>query len=231
VARSPLPQLTHQEALAQAVPLAGQRVADVGCGSGALVRWLRAEGADVVGVECGEVMLGLALEADPDHHDDYLEGIGQALPLPDASVDVVVYSYSLHHVPPDEMLDALADARRVLRPGGTLYVAEPVPVGPGHEVVRLIDDETEKRGHAQAALDRAPTVGFEPVDEWRYLSRMVVADADALAQRIVGVDPTRTERMRRHRAEFDARFAELATPVEGGFAFDTENRVRVLRAV
>lgn len=52
------------------------------------------------------------------------------------------------------MTNALREAHRVLRPGGTLYVAEPLPTGNGHEVVSLIDDETEVRGFAQDALAR-----------------------------------------------------------------------------
>jgi len=112
----PLPAVdrpTHREVLAGLVPLKGRRVVDVGCGAGELVRWLRAQGAQVVGVECGQVMIGLAHDADPGHHDDYLEGVGQDLPVADDSVDVVIFSYSLHHVPADEMLNALREAHRV----------------------------------------------------------------------------------------------------------------------
>lgn len=220
---------THTEALADLVDLPGKRVVDVGCGAGALVRWLRTEGADVVGVECGEVMLRAAHEADPDHPAAYLEGVGQDLPLPDDSADVVVFSYSLHHVPRDSMVDALREAHRVLHGGGTLYVVEPLAEGPGHEVIKLIDDETEVRAQAQEALEQATAVGFLPAAELTYVSRTVCADADALAARVVGVDPTRADRMRQHRAEFDERFAALTIPVDDGYAFDQENRVKVFR--
>ena len=194
------------------------------------MRWLRSQGADVVGVECGDVMMRMALDADPDHADDYLDGVGQDLPLPDDSADVVVYSYSLHHVPQPDMAAALQEARRVLRDGGLLYVVEPLADGPGHEVVRLIDDETEKRAHAQAALREAPSLGFDVVTETSYVSRMLLADAEALATRIVGVDPERTERMERHRAEFEELFESLATRVDERYAFDQVNLVTVLRA-
>ena len=91
----------------------GRRVVDVGCGSGELVRWLRSQGADPVGVECGEVMIRQAREADPDHPEAYLDGVGQALPLRGESADAVVMSFSLHHVPPDAMTEALREAHRV----------------------------------------------------------------------------------------------------------------------
>jgi SAM-dependent methyltransferase len=218
---------THRDVLAEILPLRGRRVIDVGSGSGELVRWLRDQGADVVGVECGEVMRRLALDADPEHPDAYLDGVGQDLPLPDGSADAVIYSYSLHHVPSAALDAALREAHRVLRPGGTLIVVEPVAAGAGYEVVKIVDDEAAVRAAAQAALDRAGDAGFEPVNEHRYDSRLVVSSADALATRVVGVDPTRTERMARHRDDFVARFEALATKVDGGYAFDQENIVRV----
>jgi SAM-dependent methyltransferase len=218
---------SHEDVLAQLVDVAGKRVVDVGCGSGALVRWLRGQDADVVGVECGEVMLGMARAADPDHLDTYVEGEGQALPLGDAEFDVVVYSYSLHHVPATHMVDALREASRVLRPHGALYVVEPVAAGPGPEVIRLIDDETEVRALAQAALERASDVGLELVTEHRYHSRMVLSGADELIGRVVGVDPRRARRMDEQRAKFVELFETLATPVDGGYALEQENRVKI----
>ena len=220
---------SHEEVLAELVDVTGKRVVDVGCGSGALVRWLRAREADVVGIECGEVMLRAAHQSDPDHPESYVEGVGQDLPLGDGEFDVVVYSYSLHHVPAADMIEALREASRVLRPKGTLYVVEPIAAGPGHEVIKLIDDETEVRRQAQDALQYADGVGLELATEHRYVSRMILSGADALAERVVGVDPRRAERMAKYRAQFVERFETLATPVDGGYALDQENLVKIFR--
>ncbi len=230
----PLPAVdrpTHRQVLAGLVPLRDRRIVDVGCGAGDLVRWLRSQGAQVVGVECGHVILGMAHDADPGHADDYLEGVGQDLPVADQSVDVVIYSYSLHHVPADEMLNALREAHRVLRTGGTLYVVEPLAAGPGFEVVKLVDDETEVCALAQAALRQAPSLGFVPIADHRYTSRTVVASVDAFAERVVGVDPTRTERLHRHRAEFVERFEALAQRIDEAYVFDQDNQVSVYRTI
>jgi SAM-dependent methyltransferase len=220
---------TQQESLTSSVVLAGQRVVDVGAGTGELVRWLRDQGADVVGVECGETMMRLARAADPGHPEAYLDGVAQALPLPDGEADVAVMSNSLHHVPSAEMDAALREAHRVLRPGGFLYVSEPVAAGPGHELVAIIDDETEVRELAQQAIDRATSHGFELLSDTRYASGMVIRSAEAFGERIVGIDPRRAARWAEARDEFAAAFERLGVPSEGGLAFDNQTRVKVLR--
>ena len=71
---------------------------------------------------------------------------GEALPWPDATFDVVAFSNSLHHMPTPAA--ALAEAARALKPGGLLYVMEPVPSGNYHEATKLVNDETEVRTQA-----------------------------------------------------------------------------------
>lgn len=224
-----LPRDTMYAHLARTVELTGRRVIDVGSGSGELVRWLRAQGANVVGVECGETMIGLARAADGDHPEAYLDGVAQALPLADAEADVVAMANSLHHVPADAMDAAIAEARRVLRPGGVLYVAEPIAEGTAHELVAVIDDETSVRSLAQAALDRAGGDSFVLLEDTRYSGVMTIAAPDAFGERIVGIDPRRAARWAEARGEFLAAYERLGTEAEGGRTFESRTRVRVFR--
>jgi SAM-dependent methyltransferase len=55
---------------------------------------------------------------------DWREGLADALPLPDGSADRVVMSLLLHHLSPATQRAALAQARRVLRAGGRIHVAD-----------------------------------------------------------------------------------------------------------
>lgn len=195
---------SNHDMLAKHVALDGKRVVDVGAGAGALVRFMRSQGADPVGVECGAAMITQARDADPGHSGAYIEGVGQDLPLDDASADVVVFSYSLHHVPGEHLGDALSEATRVLCAGGTLAVLEPIADGPGFETHKLIDDETVVRAGAQAALDNQMPAAMAETEGLRYTTSYSYGDLDELEKTVVDIDPTR-------RTAFDAVRDEVAT--------------------
>jgi SAM-dependent methyltransferase len=195
--------LSDLEVLDRLVEPASKDIVDVGCGPGALVRALTVRGARVTGIEISEAQLASALAADEGASARYLVGRAEQLPLQDASVDTAVFMRSLHHVPPAALLDALREARRVLRDDGLVYVAEPLAQGDFFELTRLVEDEVEVRAAAQAALARAADAGLERVSTFDYDVRVCLADLDALRARIVSVDPARSDR-------FEARSDELA---------------------
>jgi SAM-dependent methyltransferase len=62
---------------------------------------------------------------------------------------------SLHHVPMSEMNQALSEIRRVLRPGGLVWISEPIYAGEFNEILRLFHDEKEVREAAFAAIRQA----------------------------------------------------------------------------
>jgi ubiquinone/menaquinone biosynthesis C-methylase UbiE len=85
-----------------------------------------APGAAVVDVGCGTGTLAIALAGAKPWADkvQWRHGLATALPLPGASADRVVMSLLLHHLDPAGQRTALAEAVRVLRPGGRLHVAD-----------------------------------------------------------------------------------------------------------
>lgn len=92
---------------------------DVGCGEGRFCRMLRANGIATVGVDPTEALIDRARARDP--AGDYRLGRGEALDLPDAGFDLVVSYLSLIDMP--DVAAAIAEMARVLRPGGTLLIA------------------------------------------------------------------------------------------------------------
>lgn len=144
------------DVLARLVPLAGARVLEAGCGAARLARDLvqRFPEARVTGLEVDERQHAKNLAA-PQAGVEFVLAGAQAIPFPAASFDGALMLKSLHHVPRPLMAQALGEVARVLRPGGWLYVSEPVYAGPLNEVVRLFNDEKVVREAAQKALDEA----------------------------------------------------------------------------
>ena len=90
-------------------------VADVGAGTGKLTAGLVGSGRRVHAIEPDAGMLGALRREVPGA--SALQGSAEALPLPDASVDAVVFGQAWHWV---DVPRASAEAARVLRPGGVL---------------------------------------------------------------------------------------------------------------
>jgi SAM-dependent methyltransferase len=99
--------------------LGGGRALDVGCGEGRFCRILRREGFEPVGVDPTLELLAAARARDPEGV--YVEGRAEALDFADESFDLVVSCLSLIDIAPADL--AIAEMVRVLKPGGTLLIA------------------------------------------------------------------------------------------------------------
>ena len=101
-------------------------VLDLGCGTGTLaIAMARAPGeARVTGIDGDPEILEIARGKEGSAGIDFVEGLANELPFADGSFDRVVTSLLLHHLDPAVKRAALAEARRVLRPGARLHVAD-----------------------------------------------------------------------------------------------------------
>jgi ubiquinone/menaquinone biosynthesis C-methylase UbiE len=93
---------------------------DAACGSGRHTAYLASLGHKVIGVDTSPEMLALAREKIPGG--EFHEAELHELPLPDASVDVVVCALALSHRP--DLAQALTEFVRVLRPNGHLVISD-----------------------------------------------------------------------------------------------------------
>ncbi len=216
------------EIIGRQTDLAQRDVVDVGCGNGALVRELTGLGARVVGIEISDEKLVAARAAD-DGDARYLVGRAEQLPLDDASTDLVVFRASLHHVPIDRIGEALAEAARVLRPGGLVYAAEPLADGDFYALVSIVDNEDDVRDAAQRALAQPPA-GLRQVAVEQYELSMPLAGLESLRRRMVAVDPSRAAAFETHRDELQRRYEDLGEPDGEARRFSEVIRVVVLRA-
>jgi SAM-dependent methyltransferase len=218
-----------RDVLASVLPSGGPVVVDVGCGDGSLVRWLERRGARAIGVEVGAEPLARALAHDRVRGERYERAGAEALPFAHGSVDVVLFMNSLHHVPGDLLDAALAEAARVLRPGGLAYVQEPLPEGAYFELLRPIDDETDVRAAAHAAIGRAAGHGLEHEREIRFDTDVVHAGFDGFRDRVVLADAGRAAAFAGMEDELRERFARAAERVADGYRFVQPMRADLLR--
>ncbi len=222
------PRRRNSEVLAELLELEGARVLDLGCGDGALLRWLLRRGADAYGLDSQLSVLRRATEAVGSGR--CIRGRAEALPFDDGCFDAAIFFNSLHHLPEGAMTRALEEARRVLRDGGRLAVVEPLAEGGYFEVMRPLEDETTVRAAARRAVREVAGEGFRPVGETEYETLVPVPSADALLARLAAADPRRAARLRSVRSEVERLFAaHRCRDAEGRPALEQPMRIDLLR--
>ena len=106
----------------------------------------------------------------------YVRASATRLPFESATIDRVLLTLVLHHLTDHEKADALSEIRRVLRPEGSLHVADwrrgtNVALRAAFVGVRLLDGiETTRRHAASSVADIVADGGFRDVDEYRTLA-------------------------------------------------------------
>jgi SAM-dependent methyltransferase len=96
-------------------------VCDLGCGPGHVARYLHDRDVSVLGIDLSAGMIEQARRLNPGI--EFRQGDLKALDVPDKAWAGIVAFYSIIHVPRDQVVAALRELRRVLRPGGLLLLA------------------------------------------------------------------------------------------------------------
>ncbi|MEQ8663313.1 MAG: class I SAM-dependent methyltransferase [Gammaproteobacteria bacterium] len=173
---------------ASRLPLDGAVIVELGCGSAVHTRAIAAEGRDrrVIAFEVDRIQHARNVADNALPNVEFRYGGAERIDLADASVDVVMMFKSLHHVPLAALDAALGEVARVLRPGGLLYVSEPIFAGAFNDVIRLFHDEQAVRQAAFDALVRAVDAGtLELVEEVFFLSPVHFDDFADFERRII----------------------------------------------
>lgn len=133
----------------------GDQVVDIGCGPGTAARAAARRCARATGVDPAPMMLRLGRWLTAARHIPnvtFVSGTAEALPLPKASATVTWALSSVHHW--TDRAAGLAEARRVLAPGGRIFLAERLvkPHAHGHAAHGLTRDQADRlTGDLEAA--------------------------------------------------------------------------------
>lgn len=105
----------------------GQRVLELGCGTGYFTRELTKTGAQITAIDISPELLEVARRDCPGENVTFEIQNAYALSYTDETFDSVVGSSVLHHL---EIDNALHEIQRVLKPGGLIYFTEPNMMNP-----------------------------------------------------------------------------------------------------
>jgi SAM-dependent methyltransferase len=210
-------------------PLAGRRVLDIGCGPGFLTKALIARGFEVTGIDPDETTIEAARANAPSAR--FIAASGASLPFEEGAFDATIFLNSLHHVPAGEMAAGLREAARVTRPDGVVMVIEPLALGSFFEAFRTIEDETEVRGLAQAALERALADGvLVPVRSVTYDRTESFESLDHFLVRATAADRSRERIIVERRPEIECGFEAAAErDAAGRYALTQPLKADILR--
>lgn len=153
--RTKLGEMSDIQVVSALLQVQGLQLLDLGCGPAHNTRLLAKAGAKVQGLEPDPVQAQRNRESEAFPGVELSEGRAEELPQDTDSVDGVFFFRSLHHVPIQAMDKALAEAARVVRPGGFVFVLEPSTQGAHTALMLPFHDETQVRRAAQQALARA----------------------------------------------------------------------------
>jgi SAM-dependent methyltransferase len=212
------------------VPLEGARVIELGCGKADLSRRLVERGIvhSVVALEVDRRQHAANLAGPPTPGLTFMLGGAEAIPQRDAQFDLAIMLKSLHHVPLDRLDQALREVRRILVPGGHLYVSEPVYAGEFNEMVRLFNDEGVVRSAAYRAIGHAAATGvLSHVGEHVFDTELAFRDYPDFVDKMVRVTHSDIRLPDAVADEVRARFERRMTPE--GARFVRQMRVNVLR--
>jgi ubiquinone/menaquinone biosynthesis C-methylase UbiE len=104
----------------------GKLMADFGCGSGAFTDILRDRGFHAVGLDLNYKILSAGRRKFSEI--DFINGDVDKLPIASESLDLILFSGMLHHLP--EKSSCAAEAFRVLKPGGSFVAFDPNKLNP-----------------------------------------------------------------------------------------------------
>jgi ubiquinone/menaquinone biosynthesis C-methylase UbiE len=138
-------------------------ICDMGCGPGQVAGYLRSRGAEVCGIDLSEQMITCARQAFPEVSFEQGDMLSLSK-VTDAAFGGIAAFYSIIHIAHAQMVRALGELRRVLRPGGVLLLAFHI----GDETLH----RSELWGHAVSLdfifyptpeiKDALAAAGFEP---------------------------------------------------------------------
>ena len=207
----------------------GARLLELGCGAAEKTRLIaeRTGISAMVAAEVDRIQHAKNLEIRDLPKVTFAAFGAESIEAPDESFDIIILFKSLHHVPAALLDQSFAEMFRVLKPGGHVYISEPVFEGEFNEVIRLFNDEEVVRKGAFAAIGRAIESGqFQLVEERFFRNVVKLASFAQFEQGLINVTHSERNVSPALLVRIRERFESFRKPE--GFVFEVPNRVDLL---
>lgn len=185
-----LPENSDRTLLPEFIDFNKSHIVELGCGTAFVTRQLAQAWptANIIAAEVDERQHQKNLEiTDLPNVSFQLAGM-ENINADDGSVDGIIMLKSLHHVPGELLEKGFSEIYRILRPGGRVYISEPVFDGAFNEILRLFNNEEQVRQSAFDAIVKVVETGkLKLVEEVHFLNKSVFDDFEAFENRILNV--------------------------------------------
>jgi ubiquinone/menaquinone biosynthesis C-methylase UbiE len=217
----------NAEIVAEAIPIAGKTIVDIGCGTGVLLLWLRSQGGKAFGIDTLE-MLVKAIKVSSETRDFIAAAVAQELPFKADSVHAAIYFASLHHIPKANIFHSLKDCQRILKTNGRIVIVEPDARRDSYfEVIRLVEDEREIQAYTYSKIKSAARVGLRMIEERFVFFERKYRDYEKLIETFVD-DQGAAKKALSEGKEIFSRYAHNRGVAWDDFSFRSHCRINIL---
>jgi ubiquinone/menaquinone biosynthesis C-methylase UbiE len=173
--------------------LDNKKILELGCGTARITRLIATigKGRIITATEVDKIQHKKNTLINDLPNVEFKLGGGENIQASDNTFDIVFMFKSLHHVPLALMGNVLQEIRRVLKPGGLLYISEPIFKGDFNQILKLFHNEEVVRQKAFDAIKRAiDTETFTLVDEIFFNSPSIYENFEQFEEIIIKVTHT-----------------------------------------
>lgn len=156
------PDNRYIQAINAHTPLTGTTVLEIGCGNGRITNEIAKYAIKVVATDLDATVLEQAKKNINAPNIEFLHTPDGIPNLPEQSFDLVIYTLSLHHIPPDKMIENLRHSGSLLKDGGKIVVVEPGDGGSFLEVKKRFGAGSGDEG----LIKKAAIAAMKSLEGW-----------------------------------------------------------------
>jgi len=155
-----------------------KRILELGCGSAMFTRSIAEadRSCHIDALEVDEIQYDKNLQINDLANVNFMLGGAEQIPSRDNHYDQAFLFKSLHHVPLELLDSAMQELRRVLKPGGKVWISEPIYAGDFNELVSLFHDEKKVREAAFDSIKHAVQEEYFQLEEQLFFNTEVCFD-------------------------------------------------------